>query len=167
MLGLLWLIPALPFAGFVILALAGSRLSRRGAALVGVGSVGLSALLAWVLGGGFLLSPPAGQTFTQTLWSWIDVAGFRPEITFRLDALSLIMILVVTSVGFLIHLYSAEFYRQLWRILKAKGRLFHYIGDPNSKSGRNVTRGAVKRLKEAGFRRVSARPHAFGVLAFP
>jgi NADH-quinone oxidoreductase subunit L len=109
MLGLLWLIPALPFAGFLILALAGFRLSRRGVALVGVGSVGLSALLTLVLGGSFLLSPPAGQTFTQTLWSWIDVAGFRPEIAFRLDALSLIMILVVTFVGFLIHLYSADF----------------------------------------------------------
>jgi NADH-quinone oxidoreductase subunit L len=109
MLALLWLVPALPFAGFLILALAGSRLHRRGVALVGVGSVGLSALLTLVLGGSFLLSPPAGQAFTQTLWSWIDVAGFRPDIAFRLDALSLIMILVVTFVGFLIHLYSARF----------------------------------------------------------
>jgi NADH-quinone oxidoreductase subunit L len=109
MLGLLWLIPAFPLAGFVLLALAGSRLSRRGVALVGVGSVGLSALAASLVGGSFLLSPPAGQAATQTLWSWIDVAGFHPEIAFRLDALSLIMILVVTFVGFLIHLYSAEF----------------------------------------------------------
>jgi NADH-quinone oxidoreductase subunit L len=93
----------------LLLAVAGSRLSRRGVAFVGVGSVGLSALLTLLLGGTFLLSPPAGRTFSQMLWSWIDVAGLRPEITFRLDALSLIMILVVTFVGFLIHLYSAEF----------------------------------------------------------
>jgi len=65
------------------------------------------------------------------------------------------------------HLYSAEFYRQLRRILHRNGRLFHYIGDPGSRSGRNVTRGVVNRLKEAGFRRVSARPQAFGVVAFP
>ncbi|MFN2185563.1 MAG: NADH-quinone oxidoreductase subunit L, partial [Anaerolineae bacterium] len=109
MLGLLWLIPAFPLAGFVLLALAGSRLSRRGVALVGVGSVGLSALAAFLVGGSFLLSPPVGEATTQTLWSWIDVAGFHPEIAFRLDALSLIMVLVVTFVGFLIHLYSAEF----------------------------------------------------------
>jgi NADH-quinone oxidoreductase subunit L len=109
MLGLLWLVPALPYAGFLILALAGRRLSRRWVAFVGVGSVGLSALLTLVLGGSFLLRPPAGRAFAQTLWSWIDVAGFRPRIAFRLDALSLIMILVVTTVGFLIHLYSAEF----------------------------------------------------------
>ncbi|MGD8624161.1 MAG: NADH-quinone oxidoreductase subunit L, partial [Anaerolineae bacterium] len=75
MLGLLWLIPGLPFAGSLILAMAGFRLSRRGVALVGVGSVGLSALLTLLLGGSFLLSPPAGQAFTQTLWSWIEVAG--------------------------------------------------------------------------------------------
>ena len=43
------------------------------------------------------------------LWTWIDVAGFRPQIAFYLDALSLVMILVVTWVGFLIHIYAAEF----------------------------------------------------------
>jgi predicted methyltransferase len=65
------------------------------------------------------------------------------------------------------HLYSAEFYVQLRRILQRKGRLFHYIGDPSSRSGHGVTRGVVNRLKQAGFRRVSARPQAFGVVALP
>jgi predicted methyltransferase len=65
------------------------------------------------------------------------------------------------------HLYSAEFYRQLRRVLTAKGRLFHYIGDPKSKSGSAVTRGVVRRLKAVGFRRIVARPQAFGVVAFP
>ncbi|NLD73912.1 MAG: spermine synthase, partial [Chloroflexi bacterium] len=45
------------------------------------------------------------------------------------------------------------------------GRLFHYVGDPDSKSGRSVTRGVVQRLGEAGFRDVRPRPQAFGVLA--
>ena len=63
-------------------------------------------------------------------------------------------------------LYSAEFYRQLGRILKAKGKLFHYIGDPNSKSGRSVTRGVIQRLQDAGFRYVKPRPQAFGVVAY-
>lgn len=62
-------------------------------------------------------------------------------------------------------LYSVEFYRELHRLVRQKGRVFHYIGNPNSKSGAINTRGAVKRLKEAGFRRVSSRPQAFGVLA--
>lgn len=63
-------------------------------------------------------------------------------------------------------LYSADFYRQLVRILKPKGRLFHYIGDPKSKSGANVTKGVVRRLQEAGFRRIVPKPEAFGVAAF-
>lgn len=64
------------------------------------------------------------------------------------------------------HLYSTEFYRELYRILTPKGRLFHYIGNPESKSGGNVTRGVVRRLQEAGFRRVKPRPQAFGVVAY-
>ena len=63
-------------------------------------------------------------------------------------------------------LYSGEVYRHLHRILERKGRLFHYIGDPDSKSGRNVTRGVVRRLQEAGFSRVVRRPAAFGVVAY-
>lgn len=64
-------------------------------------------------------------------------------------------------------LYSRELYRQLRRIVRPNGRVFHYIGDPESASGRNITRGVVQRLGEAGFRRVVRRPEAFGVVAFP
>lgn len=63
-------------------------------------------------------------------------------------------------------LYSGAFYRQLYRILKRGGRLFHYIGDPNSKASGGVTRGALRRLQEAGFSRVVRRPEAFGVVAY-
>ena len=63
-------------------------------------------------------------------------------------------------------LYSGEFYRQLFRVLRPRGRLFHYIGDLNSKSGHNVARGAVRRLQEAGFYRVVRRPEAFGLVAY-
>jgi predicted methyltransferase len=63
-------------------------------------------------------------------------------------------------------LYSAQFYAQLRRVLKRKGRLFHYIGDLESRSGRNVVKGVVGRLKEAGFARVVRRPAAYGVVAY-
>ena len=76
---------------------------------MGVGSIGLSALTAILVAAGFLSSPPPANAYTQVLWTWIDVAGFRPQIAFYLDALSLVMVLVVTFVGFLIHLYSTEF----------------------------------------------------------
>ncbi len=63
-------------------------------------------------------------------------------------------------------LYSGLFYRELYRVLKRGGQLFHYIGDLNSKSSGTVTRGALKRLQEAGFKRVVRKPEAFGVVAY-
>ena len=63
-------------------------------------------------------------------------------------------------------LYSGVFYQQLFRVLKRGGRLFHYIGDLNSKSSGTVTRGVLKRLQEAGFARVVRRPEAYGVVAY-
>jgi predicted methyltransferase len=63
-------------------------------------------------------------------------------------------------------LYSGECYRHLFRILRPKGRMFHYIGDLDSRSGRNVTRGVVRRLQEAGFRRIVRKPGAFGLVAY-
>jgi hypothetical protein len=63
-------------------------------------------------------------------------------------------------------LYSGECYRHLFRILKPKGRMFHYIGDLESRSGRNVARGVLRRLQEAGFRRVVRKPGAFGLVAY-
>ncbi len=63
-------------------------------------------------------------------------------------------------------LYSAEFYRQLYRVLSRRGRLFHYVADPESKTGHVVTAGVVRRLEEAGFSRVVRHPEAFGVVAY-
>ncbi len=63
-------------------------------------------------------------------------------------------------------LYSGAFYQQLYRILKRGGRLYHYIGDPNSKASGGVTKGALKRLQEAGFARVVRKPEAYGVVAY-
>ena len=109
MIRLLWLIPALPFASALVLVLIGSRLSKRWAANLGVGSIGLSAVITSLVAIGFLTSPPPANSYSQLVWTWIDVAGFRPQIGFYLDSLSLVMLLVVTFVGFLIHVYSAEF----------------------------------------------------------
>jgi len=63
------------------------------------------------------------------------------------------------------HLYSGEFYVELHRVLRRGGRLFHYVGNPESKSGGNITRSVIRRLQEAGFSRVARRPRAFGVVA--
>ncbi len=62
-------------------------------------------------------------------------------------------------------LYSGEFYRELHRLLRNNGRLFHYVGDPESKSGHSITVGVTRRLEQAGFREVRRAPRAFGVVA--
>ena len=62
-------------------------------------------------------------------------------------------------------LYSGAFYEEVHRVLTANGRLFHYIGDPDSKSGSRVTRGVAERLKAAGFRKVWSAREAFGLVA--
>lgn len=105
----LWLIPALPYAGFLILALLGGRLPRWLVAVIGCGSVGAAAALVLTIGYNFLKTPPPNHAFDQTLWTWMSVAGFSPSITLHLDAVSLLMMFVITFVGFLIHLYSVEY----------------------------------------------------------
>ena len=106
---LLWLLPALPLAGFLILSLAGKYLSRFWIALIGTGSVSLSAIFVLLIGISFLANPPAAGHFSQTLWTWLQVAGFKPDVTLYLDALSLVFVFVITFIGALIHLYSAGF----------------------------------------------------------
>jgi predicted methyltransferase len=63
-------------------------------------------------------------------------------------------------------LFSAEFYRRLHRVLTSHGRLFHYIGDMSSGSAKRVAHGATRRLREAGFARVTPRPETFGIVAY-
>ena len=60
-------------------------------------------------------------------------------------------------------LFSGEFYRQLYRVLRTNGRLFHYIGDLNSPSGARTAKGAARRLEEAGFAYVKYDHRAFGI----
>lgn len=108
---LLWTIPAFPFASAALLALFGSRLSRRIAAWLGTASIGLSTLIAISVAVDFLRSTPAGGAWVQSLWTWMSVGDFRPEIALYYDPVALIMTLVITFVGFLIHLYSVEYMR--------------------------------------------------------
>jgi NADH-quinone oxidoreductase subunit L len=104
---LLWTIPALPFLGAFLLIVFGRNFSRQLSAVVGAGSIGLSALITILIGLDFMSS--GTNSFKQLLWNWIDVAGLNTSFAFHLDALSLVFIFVITFVGFLIHLYSIEF----------------------------------------------------------
>jgi len=100
-----------PLLGFVILAFSRSRISENLAAIVGVGSIGVSALTALLAGYQFLTSPPEGGVFTLTLWRWMVVGDFAPSFTLYLDALSLTMLGVITGVGFFIHLFASWYMR--------------------------------------------------------
>lgn len=62
------------------------------------------------------------------------------------------------------HLYSQEIYANFYRILSDRGRLFHYTGNPDSRTGASVMRGVIDRLTKVGFR-VTLKPQAFGLLA--
>jgi NADH-quinone oxidoreductase subunit L len=103
----LWLVPALPFAGALILILASGKLSKGVSGFIGAGSVGLSALVSITFGFSFLQD--SSIVLKQNLWTWFSVNGLSPSFAFHLDALSMVFIFVITFVGFLIHLYSIEF----------------------------------------------------------
>lgn len=103
---LLGLIPALPYAGALILILA-QGLGKRAAGVIGCSSVGISALLAILAGIQFLSGDR--EPVSLQVWQWFEVAGWNPGITLYLDALSLVFVFVITFVGFLIHLYSTSY----------------------------------------------------------
>jgi NADH-quinone oxidoreductase subunit L len=100
-----------PLLGYLLLAFSRGRLPDRLAAVIGVGSVGLAALVtAWITAQ-FVTAPPAGGFHTQQLWQWLDVAGLQASVGLHLDGLSLTMLGVVTGVGFLIHLFASWYMR--------------------------------------------------------
>ncbi|MDX1298816.1 MAG: NADH-quinone oxidoreductase subunit L, partial [Pseudomonas sp.] len=110
-MNLLFLTCLFPLLGWFLLAFSRGRISENLAALIGVGSVGLSALTAaWVIVQ-FNLNPPEAGVFTQVLWQWMNVGGFAPSFTLYLDGLSITMLGVVTGVGFLIHLFASWYMR--------------------------------------------------------
>ena len=103
----LWLVPLAPLAGSLILLLTEGRLDKRIVGIVGAGSVGLAAVVAFVVGLEFQRSGLASHTYE--MWTWMDVGGFAPAIRLYLDGLSLVMMGVITGVGFLIHLYATGY----------------------------------------------------------
>ena len=105
---LLWMVPILPLLGFLIQFVSTGKLPKLWVAFTGAGSVGLSALLVALIGIEYLQQPDP-IPYTVTLYTWMDVGGFKPGFSFYLDGLSLLMMFVITGVGFLIHVYSTLF----------------------------------------------------------
>ncbi len=103
------LIPAIPFLSFLILALFGHKLSRKIAGIIGAGSIGIIAVLTFIVAIGFFKSLPEVKSYSVNVWEWINAGNLKVDISFSLDSLSLVFCFVITFVGFLIHLYSIEF----------------------------------------------------------
>jgi NADH-quinone oxidoreductase subunit L len=102
----LWLIPALPLAAVALNLLVGHRLGKRGVAWLACGTVGLAFL--WALRSVIALAgmPVEDRRIVDTVYTWMRVGDFSAQVSFLLDPLSAVMALVVTGVGFLIHVYS-------------------------------------------------------------
>src|SRR5574338_219555 len=88
-----------PLAGFVWLTFVRDRFGEVGSALVGVGSVGISAVLSAIFLYGFVTTPPSGGVLTEPLWTWMQIGTFAPTFALSLDAVSATMLGVVTGVG--------------------------------------------------------------------
>ena len=103
---IIWLIPLMPFVSSITLMLFGKNIRRSYIGYLGVSSVGTSALLTLLLAIEFMQNQ---EVLEISVWTWMQVGSFAPGISFYFDGLTLVMMSVITGVGFLIHLFSTAF----------------------------------------------------------
>ena len=120
MADLLFLIPLSPLVGFLILFCTLGNLPRKAVAVVGIGSIAISALITVFVGKSLLGN---NIPLSAEIYTWINVGGFAPAVSFYVDGLTLTMMSVITGVGLLIHIYSSEF---MWDD-KDYSRFFSYM----------------------------------------
>jgi len=99
-----WLIPLLPLIGFAIIGLGGKKLSKGLIGMIGCGTV----LAAFALSVGVFLQLD-GKAHTVTLFNWIAAGDLSIDFSFLLDPLTSVFLLIITGVGFLIHVYSTGY----------------------------------------------------------
>jgi NADH-quinone oxidoreductase subunit L len=104
-LQMVWLIPVLPLLGFLVIGLLRNRLPQSVTGILGSGTVlGAFVLSVWVF-----LQVRSGNTHLAHYFDFIHAAGMQIGFDFRIDPLSSLFLLVITGVGFLIHLYSTAY----------------------------------------------------------
>ena len=102
-----WLILLFPLAGFVCLSWYGERVSKKLVGLFGCGSVGAAFLASLVALSDLLFLPSEERVGkVEVLYQWISAATFKLDLSILVDPLSVFMFLIVTGVGFVIHVYS-------------------------------------------------------------
>ncbi len=136
----------LPLIGFVLLAFSRGRWSENVSAIVGVGSVGLAALVTAFIGVDFFAN--GEQSYSQPLWTWMSVGDFNIGFNLVLDGLSLTMLSVVTGVGFLIHMYAS------WYMRGEEGysRFFAYTSDHREHGQRQAVQHQIETDVKVAYR---------------
>jgi NADH-quinone oxidoreductase subunit L len=118
---LLWLIPLLPLLGFVINGIGRNTFSKNLIGIIGSGTILASFILSLVLF--FELSGSTQKQFPVELFDWISVANLHIPLSFLYDPLSAIMLLIITGIGFLIHIYSVGY----MHLDEGFGKFFAYL----------------------------------------
>lgn len=119
---LFW-VPLFPLIGFLLNGLLLGRLPRPLISFIGCASVGLSLVMSALLFFDLKGMPPEARLIEQTLFSWIPAGSLHVNIGYLLDPLSAVMILVVSGVAFLIHIYSVGYMHRD----PGYGRYFSYL----------------------------------------
>ena len=114
MIDLIWLIPLVPLLGFLINGIGRNVLPKSLVGLLGSGVVLVSFLLSCGVFAEVYSARQAGEsaTFVQSVFEWINAGSLRVSLSFLVDPLSAIMLLIVTGIGFLIHVYSIGYMKQ-------------------------------------------------------
>jgi NADH-quinone oxidoreductase subunit L len=106
MMDYVWLIPLFPLIGFLINGLVGKSLPKSVVGTIGSAAVGLSFLVTVAIFLEFLKLPEGVHAVEKVVYTWIASGPFKVSVAFLIDPLSLIMLLVVSGVSTLIHIYS-------------------------------------------------------------
>jgi NADH-quinone oxidoreductase subunit L len=105
----LWIIPLLPLLGAAANGIFGGRWTKRVISAVALASTTLSFLLALEAMREFFTLSPNQIPWIKTYFTWISAGGFQADFALQVDQLTVIMLLVVTGVGWLIHIYSTGY----------------------------------------------------------
>src|SRR5882762_5173053 len=106
---MLLLIPLLPFIGFLVNASIGRRLSKAAAGALACGAMAGSFLVSLLEVWRLAAKEPASRAIANQVFTWISSGDFTAAFTLRVDPLAAVMILVVTGIGSLIHIYSTAY----------------------------------------------------------
>jgi NADH-quinone oxidoreductase subunit L len=97
------LIPLMPFIGATLLLLFGRKLKRDTVLVIAAGAIGASFMVA---ADAFFTALPSAESLHDTVWTWIATGDLKIDLAFQMDALSGLLCLIITFIGFLIHVYA-------------------------------------------------------------